>query len=275
MSQLQQICMLPRWNIVINENYEIWFECLIFVWHVWQDFAEIYRREKLNLFSSHLSVGWSRWRATYPRRLLQISLSPAWLSLLRNIGMLLSFDLRIQKYLSTSQILLSSAWLSLLKEEMVITNHLWGSSTIDSLYNFYQSLQSDYIRPKASLQSNFLFVCLLFLLFLLLFVCLFVVDANQIISQPPCLFWFVWLFVFCLHTKPQLFSRVRGKSEPKDGHGGNEEAGHNQVGEVVQRSPPGEKVWKSESGKARKSESGKARKSESEEGWMQGWPLTR
>ena len=36
-----------------------------------------------------------------------------------------------------------------------------------------------------------------------------------------------------LHTQSQLLSRVWWESEAKDGHRGDEEAGHDQVGEVV------------------------------------------
>ena len=45
-------------------------------------------------------------------------------------------------------------------------------------------------------------------------------------------------FFVCFHTKPKLLSRVGGEGESKDCHGGDEEAGHNQVGKVVQGSPP-------------------------------------
>ena len=39
-------------------------------------------------------------------------------------------------------------------------------------------------------------------------------------------------------TQRELFPRVRRESESKDGHGGDEEAGHDQVEEVVEGSPP-------------------------------------
>ena len=41
-----------------------------------------------------------------------------------------------------------------------------------------------------------------------------------------------------MHTQSQLLSRVWWESEAKDGHRGDEEAGHDQVGEVVEGSPP-------------------------------------
>ena len=41
-----------------------------------------------------------------------------------------------------------------------------------------------------------------------------------------------------LPTQSQLLSRVWWESESKDGHRGDEEAGHDQVGEVVEGSPP-------------------------------------
>ena len=43
-----------------------------------------------------------------------------------------------------------------------------------------------------------------------------------------------------LPTQSQLLSRVWWESEAKDGHRGDEEAGHDQVGEVVEGSPPDE-----------------------------------
>ena len=39
-------------------------------------------------------------------------------------------------------------------------------------------------------------------------------------------------------TQRELFPRVWRESESKDGHGGDEEAGHDQVEEVVERPPP-------------------------------------
>ena len=39
-------------------------------------------------------------------------------------------------------------------------------------------------------------------------------------------------------TQRELFPRVWRESESKDGHGGDEEAGHDQVEEVVEGSPP-------------------------------------
>ena len=88
----------------------------------------------------------------------------------------------------------------------------------------------------------------LFFAFVYLFVCLHTnlqlfsrvrgkSDFEDCYSLCSVFFVFVYLFVF-LHTKPQLLSRVWGKSESKDCHGGDEEARHNQVGEVVQGSPP-------------------------------------
>ena len=41
-----------------------------------------------------------------------------------------------------------------------------------------------------------------------------------------------------LKTQCQFLSGIRGESESKEGHGGDEDAGHNQVEKVVQRPSP-------------------------------------
>ena len=44
--------------------------------------------------------------------------------------------------------------------------------------------------------------------------------------------------MFFVPTKAELLARVRWESEPKDGHRGDQETRDDQVGEVVQGSPP-------------------------------------